>query len=97
MLAFASYNFTASVSALAFAIGIALLDPDPKWSSRFIAFVRFGVIYAVIVVAVIAGAIVIFVSPASLTDPAYWRSVTFGGKPEYGIALVNDTIRAAFR
>ncbi len=96
VLAFASfYNFTASVSALAFAIGIALLSPDPKLSSRFIAFVRFGVIYAAIVVAVIAGAIVIFVSPASLTDPAYWRSVTFGGKPEYGIAIVNDTIRAA--
>lgn len=95
VLAFASfYNFTAAVSAFAFAIGIGMLHPDAKWSSKFMAFIRFGLMYAIIVVVVIAGSIILFVSPASLTSGDYWRSVTFSGKPEYNIAVFADAVRA---
>ena len=55
---------------VAFGVGVALISPAPTWSGKFIAFVRFGIIYTVMVVAVIAGSIVIFISPSSLTDPA---------------------------
>lgn len=89
------YNFTAALSALAFAVGVALLSADKTLIGRLKQFVTFGVIYGLIVVVVIAGAVVLFVSPDSLFDPAYWRSVTFGGKPEYNVSILGDAARAA--
>lgn len=89
------YNFTGVLSAFAFTIGVALLSGEITLTGKFKQFVLFGVIYAVITVGVIAAAIVIFVSPSALTDPAYWRSVTFGGKPEYNVSIFGDAARAA--
>lgn len=89
------YNFTAALSALAFGVGVALLSADASLAGRARRLVGFGLLYALIVVVVIAGAVALFVSPASLTDPAYWRSVTFGGKPEYNVSIVGDAARAA--
>ncbi len=91
----AFYNFTAALSALAFGVGVALMSADTSLVGRGRRLVGFGLVYALIVVVVIAGAVVLFVSPSSLTDPAYWRSVTFGGKPEYNVSIAGDAARAA--
>lgn len=89
------YNFTAALSALAFGVGVALARPDTSFAGRLRRFVGFGVGYTLIVALVIATAVAVFVSPASLTDPAYWRGVTFGGRPEYGVNVAADAARAA--
>ncbi len=89
------YNFTAALSALAFGVGVALARPDTSLAGRLRRFVGFGAGYTLIVAVVIAAAVAVFVSPASLTDPAYWRGVTFGGRPEYGVNIAADAARAA--
>lgn len=89
------YNFTAALSALAFGVGVALARPDTSLTGRLRRVVGFGVGYTLIVAVVIASAVAVFVAPASLTDPAYWRGVTFGGRPEYGVNVAVDAARAA--
>ncbi len=95
-LAFASfYNFTASVSAVAFGVGIAIFSKQTTFLARFQKLVMFGIAYVVIVAVVIAGTIAVTLSPATVVDPAFWRSATFGGKPEYLINPIPDAIRGA--
>ncbi|MBL8137730.1 MAG: hypothetical protein JNL48_13980 [Acidobacteria bacterium] len=89
------YNFTAALSALAFGVGVALESPDTSIAGRTRRFVGFGLGYTLIVGVVITTAVAVFVSPASVTDPAYWRGVTFGGRPEYDVDVAVDAVRAA--
>jgi hypothetical protein len=96
VLTFASlYNFTAAVSTVAFGVGVALFSQQTSLFARFQKLVGFGLIYAILVALVIAASVAIFVSPASVVDPAFWRAATFGGKPEYLISPISDAIRAA--
>jgi hypothetical protein len=95
LLAMASfYNFTAALSTLAFAFGVAFLHPEASIVAKIKQFILFCAIYGVIVVVGIAIAVSVFVSPASLIDANFWRGVLFGGKPEYNVNIINDTLRA---
>ncbi len=89
------YNFTAAVSTVAFGVGVALFSQKTGLFARFRKLVGFGLVYTLLVAAVIAGSIAIFVSPSSVVDPVFWRNATFGGKPEYLINPIPDAIRAA--
>ena len=88
------YNFTAVFTTMAIGLGLAFMPPGLTLLQRVREFIVYCVLYGIIIVIIMAISISLLASPAALADPQFWQGVLFAGKPEYGIAIVNDTIRA---
>ncbi len=89
------YNFTAALTALSFGLALALALPATSWKERLISLMKFGLVYATLVVTIPLIILSIVLSPARLIDPTYWQTASFAGHPEWEVNLLADTFRAA--
>ncbi len=90
----AFYNFTAVLSAAVFGLAIAWARPQEQLKVRLIRLLSFGLVFSGLLVALGLAALAVLISPARLLDPAFWKTATFAGHPEYEVQPVSDTLRA---
>lgn len=94
VLAMASfYSLTAGITTLVFALALAFWHPGEKISERIRQFIKLCTVYGVLVAAVIALVIAVWVSPSDLISPDYWKSALYIGRTEYNVDAFNDAIR----
>lgn len=88
------YNFTATMSAVAFGFGMALIQAQGNLPRRFLVMVGFGLMYGLAIALTVILVILLLAPPNSLFSSAFWQDTLFVGKPEYNINLLSDTARA---
>ncbi len=96
LMSFATlYNFTALIISGVISLVIVLTDDQLTKRQRLLRFLRYNVIYSVVLIAILVTAFASGTGAQILIDPAYWADITFAGHPEYSVNLVRDFFRAA--